>query len=172
MRLLAAPAATTLRSTTADDAAPTVTRRRGWPPAHRAQLPLLLASAAMIIASFMPWVVTGFGTYRGVVGPGLWTFYGGIFGIAGALVPSRRLALGHAIATAAAGIGLPLWQLQRLLAQVGLDGWSPGFGMAVAFIAGVVAARSAVQLYSAGRVGAVAPGTVAVRGDGGSRRNG
>ncbi len=122
-------------------------RRNRW-PVHRAQIPLLLASVGVIVGSFLPWVVTGFGTYHGVAGPGLWTFYAGIFGVAGGLVPSRVFALVHGVALAAAALALPVWQVQRLITRVGMTGWSPGFGMAIVLVCGAVAAQATWRLHS------------------------
>lgn len=140
MRLLSAPKMTMQRAAT-----PT-TRARTWPPAHRAQLPLLLASFGVIIGSFLPWVVTGFGTYHGVAGAGLWTFYAGIFGVAGGLIPSRRIARVHGVAVTAAAIALPVWQVARLLGAVRTEGWQPGFGLFVVVLGGLVTGVATVSM--------------------------
>lgn len=140
MRLLSAPASDL-------SGRRVMTQRRAWPPAHPAQLRLLLASSVVIIGSFLPWVVTGFGTYRGIAGPGLWTFYAGIFGIAGALIPMRRIAVLHGVALTAAALFLPLWQVQRLVTNVGFDGWTPGFGLGIVLIAGVVGGSATMTMW-------------------------
>lgn len=103
----------------------------------------------MVIAgAFMPWVNTAFGNVMGVRGAGLWTFYAGMLGLAGALISFRRLAAGQAIVMAAAATLLPLWQVVHLLSKVGLQGWMPGPGLVLTFGGGVlawVAARSLLR---------------------------
>ena len=123
------------------------TQRRIWPPAHPAQLRLLLASVVVILGSFLPWVVTGFGTYRGIAGPGLWTFYAGVFGIAGALIPMRRLAVLHGAALTLAALFLPMWQVQRIVTPIGYEGWTPGFGLGVVVLAGLVGGSATLSIW-------------------------
>ncbi len=103
---------------------------------------LLLASFGVIIGSFLPWVETGFGVYRGFAGGGATTFYAGVFGLAGALVPSRKLAMVQGSITALVGVGIAVWQVANLLMKVGISGWTPGIGLVLVFGAGVYAARA------------------------------
>jgi hypothetical protein len=109
---------------------------------HPDQRLLLLGSAGVLLGSFLPWLQTGLGTLSGFEGAGIYTFYAGVLGLAGALVPSRTLAIWQGAIMAAAAIGLPLWQVARALNLVGLSGWTPGVGLALVFGAGVFTARS------------------------------
>lgn len=131
--------------------APAATRRRGVRLAARAQMRLLAAAALVVVGSVLPWVSTPFGNVGGLRGAGLWTLYAGIAGIAGALIPSRRLALAHAGVLAAVATTLPAWQFVRLL-RLGADTGSftaavPGLGLVLAATGGVLAAQAAVRLY-------------------------
>lgn len=121
------------------------------PPTARRLLPaqrlLLLASAGVIIGSFLPWIDTGLGVYRGFAGGGIFTFYAGVLGLAGGLVPSRQLATIQGLVMSLVAIGVPLWQLGRLLSKVGFSGWSPGMGLVLVLGSGLYGLR-AVWLLS------------------------
>lgn len=127
-----------------------------WPRAGLAQRPLAAAAAVGAVAAFLPWISTRIGTFAGVAGPGVWTFYAAALGVAGALVASRRLAAALAAVFAAAAIGLPTWQTARLLDRglgLGGDGWVPGIGMVLTVGAGVIALRAASALARGRRGG-------------------
>ncbi len=114
---------------------------------RRHQNLLLLASIGMLVASFMPWVETAFGTYQGFASAGRYTFYLAFIGIAGGLVPHRIPAGVQAALVAVGGIGLPAWQCAHLLSRVGVHGWVPGTGMLIIFASGILAARSAIGIF-------------------------
>lgn len=134
--------------------------KRGWPYAGPDQLPLLLSSLAVTVGSFLPWVVIGGGLQvSGFRGAGLWTFYAGSLGIAGALVRHRRLAAGSAAVGGAVAVGLAVWQVLHLVTRVGFDGWRPGLGLLLVAIGGVIALRSAWRLGT----GSGAAASLAVR---------
>ncbi|CAN5297373.1 hypothetical protein BH23ACT9_BH23ACT9_03930 [soil metagenome] len=119
----------------------TLVRRR-----HVGQGALLLASATLAVASFLPWVDTAFGSFSGMAGAGVYTFYAAVWGVAGGLVPWRRVALAHAVAVTAVAIALPAWQISSLMGR-GLDGgWAPGTGIMLALASGSLAARAVWQL--------------------------
>lgn len=120
------------------------TRRARW--SHPQQRMLLVASIGIIVGSFMPWIETGIGTFHGFAGPGLYLFYAGVLGLGGALVPLRWPAVIQAGLLAAVAIALPLWQIVKLLARVGFQGWTPGFGLMIVLGCGVWAAQIAVRL--------------------------
>ena len=114
---------------------------------HPAQRQLLLAAFGVIVGSFLPWVTVNMGlTYSGFAGAGLYTFYLGVFGIAGGLVPRRRMAAVQGAIVALGAIGLPLWQLLHLVGRVGFGGWLPGAGLIVVLASGVLAGLSTWQL--------------------------
>lgn len=140
-----------------------------WPRAGLPQRPLAAAAAVALVAAFMPWVSTRVGSFSGLAGPGIWTFYAASLGVGGALVGSRRGAALLAAVFAAAAIGLPAWQAARLLERglgLGGDGWVPGMGMVLTVAAGVVALRAALALS---RSPGEAAGGVGFRGRDGAR---
>jgi hypothetical protein len=134
-------------------AAPTVAVTRRWPPAGPDQLPLLLASVAVAVGSFLPWVVVGDLELSGWHGGGLWTFYAATLGIAGGLVPSRALAATSALASGLVAAGIGCWQVLHLAARVGFEGWHPGLGLVAVILGGVIALRSAWRLGAELRTG-------------------
>lgn len=117
-----------------------------WPYAGADQLPLLLASLAIAVGSFLPWIVVDDLQMSGVHGGGLWTFYAASFGIAGALVRRRRLAAVSGAVAGAVALGIGIWQVLHLAGQVGFEGWHPGLGLLAVVLGGVIALRSAWRL--------------------------
>lgn len=105
-----------------------------------------MAVALVMFGSFLPWVHTALGNLSGAGGPGVWTFYASMLGLAGALLPLRRLAAAQAGILAATATALPLWQLVRIVDTVGFGGWMPGPGMVLVFGGGVLAGVAAAQL--------------------------
>lgn len=118
-------------------------RRRADPAKRR----LAGAVAMVLLGSFLPWVDTAVGSVSGARGAGLWTFYAAMLGLAGALVPLRRVAAVQASILAATAILVPVWQLVHLLGLVGTGGWVPGPGLVLVLGGGVLAATAAVQLF-------------------------
>jgi hypothetical protein len=114
---------------------------------HPGRKRLGLAVAMVMFGSFMPWVSTALGNLSGARGPGLWTFYAAMLGLAGVLLPLRRLGALQAAILAAVAVALPAWQLVRIISTVGTGGWMPGPGMVLVFGGGVLAGVAAVQLY-------------------------
>lgn len=110
---------------------------------------LVAASLMVLFGSFMPWVSTAAGNISGARGAGLWTFYAAMLGIAGAIIPLRRVGAVQAAIMAIAAIALPVWQLVHLLSLVGTAGWIPGPGLVLVLGGGVLAAVAARQLYRA-----------------------
>lgn len=117
---------------------------------HPGQNVLLLASVTLAVASFLPWVETGFGSISGMAGAGVFTFYAAAWGVAGGLVPWRRVALGHAIAVTALAVGLPAWQVASLVSRDLGGGWFAGTGLMLAVASGSLAARAVWQLARRG----------------------
>lgn len=107
---------------------------------------LALLALGVIVGSFMPWIETALGTYRGFAGPGQYLFYAGVLGVGAGLVPSRGLAVAQGGLMAAVAITLPLWQILELVSQVGLQAWAPGTGLLLVLGCGAMAARSTVLL--------------------------
>ena len=118
-------------------------RRRAHPGRKR----LALAVAMVAFGSFLPWIQTEVGNLSGGSGPGLWTFYAAMFGLAGALLPMRRLGALQAAVLGVVAVALPLWQLGRVLDLVGTGGWLPGPGLVLVLGGGVLAGTASWQLW-------------------------
>jgi hypothetical protein len=119
------------------------TRRRPDPAKRR------LAGAVAMVAfgSFLPWIDTAVGSVSGARGAGLWTFYAAMLGLAGALVPMRRVAAVQAAVFAVVAVAVPVWQVVHLLTLVGMNGWVPGPGLVLVLGGGVLGASAAAQLF-------------------------
>jgi hypothetical protein len=122
----------------------TVRVRRGPDPAKRR---LAGAVAMVLLGSFLPWIDTAVGSVSGARGAGLWTFYAAMLGLAGALIPLRRVAAVQATIFAAVAVVVPVWQVVHLLTLVGMDGWVPGPGLVLVLGGGVLGATTAAQLF-------------------------
>lgn len=107
---------------------------------------LLWASALITVGAFLPWLMTGFGTFTGMRGAGTWTVFAGVIGLGASLMRSRRLVLIHAVGIALIAITLPLWQLWHAVRLVGFRGWLPGIGLIMTLAGGIVIARASLQL--------------------------
>lgn len=119
------------------------TRRKADPAKRR----LGGAVAMVLFGSFLPWIDTAVGSVSGARGAGLWTFYAAMLGLAGALIPMRRVAAVQAAIFAAVALLVPAWQVVHLLNLVGTAGWVPGPGLVLVFGGGVLAATAATQLF-------------------------
>jgi hypothetical protein len=123
-----------------------VTARPRWPYVGRGQQTLLWASVLIMVGAFLPWLMTGVGTFTGMRGAGTWTVFAGAIGLGASMMRSRRLVLIHAVGIAAVAVVLPLWQVIHMLGLVGLSGWLPGIGLIMTFAGGVAVARAAVAI--------------------------
>ena len=119
-----------------------------WPYAGHGQQTLLWASVLITVGAFLPWLMTGVGTFTGMRGAGSWTVFAGVIGIGVSLVRSRRVVLLHAIAIAAITIALPSWQLVHTVSLVGFRGWLPGIGLLMTLGGGIVIARAAREIHA------------------------
>lgn len=108
---------------------------------------LLGASLLVLFGAFLPWISTAAGNFSGVRGPGIWTLYAAVLGIAGAIIRHRRWAAAHAAVLAAAALGLALWQVLHLVGLVGFSGWLPGPGLVMTLGGGALAASAALTLF-------------------------
>lgn len=115
-------------------------------PVHPARRTLLLAMVLVIIGSFLPWVYAAGIAKSGALGPGLWTFYASMLGLAGVLLPYHRIGGVHAAIMAAVAIAVPVWQVVHVVNLVGVSGWQPGPGLVMVLGGGVLAASAAVRL--------------------------
>lgn len=108
------------------------------------------AAAMVLLGSFMPWVDTAVGAINGGQGAGLWTFYAAMLGLAGALVPHRRIGGVQALILAVTAVGLVSWQVVHLLTLVGFEGWMPGPGLVLIFGGGVLSGVAGLRLLRNG----------------------
>jgi len=135
-----------MATTPADPRVSLVGSNRRRRPAHPARKRLILAVGLVMIGSFLPWLYVGGVPRSGALGPGVWTFYASMLGLAGVLLPYRRIAAGHAAAMAAAAVVLPVWQLAHMIRLVEFAGWMPGPGLVMVLGGGVAAATAAWQM--------------------------
>ena len=131
-----------MSQTTSAPAAPRV-RRRMEPGRKR----LLWASLMALVGGFMPWVMTEVGNVAGYRGAGLWVAYASMLGLAGAMLPMRRVAAVQGFILAAVAVALPLWQVVHLFSLVGFAGWMPGPGLVLSLGGGVLAGVGARHLW-------------------------
>lgn len=137
-----------MASSSAQSASPARVAGRRLAPVRevRARRMLLLATAAVILGSFLPWVSTALGNVPGYRGAGLWTFYAAMLGLTGAFVPWRRVALVQGAVLAAVAVALPAWQVVHLLQLVGTSGWLPGLGLVLVLGGGAAAGLATWRL--------------------------
>lgn len=129
------------QSTTAA-AAPRVRRRM-----DQGRKRLMWASLMALVGGFMPWIMTELGNVNGYRGAGLWVAYASMLGLAGAIIPLRRLAAAQGFVLAAVAVVLPLWQVVHLFSLVGFAGWMPGPGVVLCLGGGVLAGIGSRQLW-------------------------
>lgn len=132
-----------------------VAERKGAPAGQRVrrrkmpgQLRMLAGSAMILVGAFLPWLYTELGNFTGMAGPGLWTATMGMLALAGALVPSRILAMIQGAAAAAVTMFIPLWQFWHVFSKVGMAGWMPGPGLLLTFVGGLLCGIAAWQLWN------------------------
>lgn len=130
-------------------------KAHGWGIFHLGSWPMMLGGMMFIISAFLPWVslpwvedLTGETFHlRGTDGPGVLTLAVGCLAFAGAFVPRRKLAIGHAAGPGgivALIVILQCWSIVSHSFQ--LNAWGafvPGMGL-------VLAAGGAVLLMKAG----------------------
>jgi hypothetical protein len=137
-----------METTTPTPSATSTTPR--WPYAGHGQQTLLWASVLITVGAFLPWLMTGVGTFTGMRGAGSWTVFAGVIGIGISLVRNRRVVLVHAVGIATIAIALPAWQLVHTLSLVGFRGWLPGIGLIMTLGGGIVIARAALEIHADG----------------------
>jgi hypothetical protein len=113
---------------------------------HPARRRLILGMVLIMVGSFLPWLYVGGIAKSGAFGPGLWTFYASMLGLAAVLLPFHRIGAAHAAVMAAVALGIPVWQVAHVIGLVGFTGWMPGPGLVMVVAGGVVAAACAVRL--------------------------
>ncbi|WP_202816581.1 hypothetical protein [Serinicoccus hydrothermalis] len=112
---------------------------------------LLLAAGMMALGGFLPWLYTHVGTLSGAIGGGLWVFYAGLLALAGGLLPAgrwRTVIVAQSLLCGVVAVGLPVWQVVRMLSWVGFQGWMPGPGLVLSAFGGVLCLLAARQLLA------------------------
>lgn len=125
---------------------------RARKPMHPARKRLIVAVLLVMVGSFLPWIYVGGVPKSGALGPGLWTFYGSMLGVAGVLLPFHKVGAVHAGLMAVVALFVPAWQVVHILGLVGFGGWMPGPGLVMVFGGGVVAVGCAIRLFRASAV--------------------
>ncbi len=121
---------------------------RRWPYVGVGQKRLLFAALATIAGSILPWLDTAFGTFYGLQTFGLWSFYVGFFGLGGAFMPWRKVAIGHGVVLSLGAVGAPAYQLVHMLRFGGFGrAWLPGWGLVIVAAAGVAAVYATKRMY-------------------------
>ncbi|GAB3245267.1 hypothetical protein [Nocardioides dilutus] len=115
-------------------------------PMHPARRRLILGMVLIMVGSFLPWLYVGGIAKSGAFGPGLWTFYASMLGLAAVLLPFHRIGAAHAAVMAAVALGIPAWQVVHAIGLVGFTGWMPGPGLVMVVAGGVVSAACSVRL--------------------------
>lgn len=116
---------------------------------HPARKRLILAVGLVVVGSFLPWLYVGGVPKSGALGPGLWTFYAAMLGLAAIMLPFHKVGAVHAAIVAAVAVAVPVWQVVHVLGLVGGGGWMPGPGLVMVVAGGVVAGSCAVRLWRA-----------------------
>jgi hypothetical protein len=113
---------------------------------------MLVGGLIVVVGSLLPWVTTPLGALSGTAGPGLWTLSAGFIAVAGALLPFRKVAIGHCLVAGFCVAAIVVWQFARLgyLSAV-TDAWGqlmPGIGLVMATGGAVVLLRTGFRLVS------------------------
>ena len=108
---------------------------------------MLVGGLIVVVGSLLPWVSTPFGSVSGTAGPGLWTLSAGFIAIAGALLPYRKVAIGHCLVPGFAAAAIVVWQVARL---VNLSATTDSWGQLLPSIGLVMVGGGAVILLRAG----------------------
>jgi hypothetical protein len=113
---------------------------------------MLVGGLIVAVGSLLPWVTTPFGSLSGTAGPGLWTLSAGFIAVAGALLPVRKVAIGHCLVAGFAVAAIVVWQVVRLgYLSAATDAWGqllPGIGLVMAAGGAVVLLRTGFRLVS------------------------
>ncbi|WGH82931.1 hypothetical protein [Auritidibacter ignavus] len=131
----------------------------GWGIFHQGSWPMMIGGMMLIVSAFLPWVslpwvegITGDAFhFRGTDGPGVLTLAVGCLSFAGAFVPRRKLAIGHAAVPGVVVALIVLLQCWNIVAySIQLDAWGallPGMGLVLAGGGAVVLMKAGWNMY-------------------------
>lgn len=141
--------ATSTAQSTGGATGPSKTRR----VRHQGTVLMLSGGVLAFIGSLLPWLTTPVGSLSGMAGPGLWTLSAGMLGLAGALLPFRRVALAHAAIPGLAIAVIVVWQLARIgYVSATTGSWGqllPGMGLVMVGGAAALLLRAALRIRNA-----------------------
>jgi hypothetical protein len=127
----------------------TAVRRRVF---HPGSLAMAVGGLCVLIGSVLPWISTPLGHIPGHASYLGWaTMFVAPLAIAGAVLPFRRVAIGHCLVAAAPGVVAVVWNLGKM-AQVSADtdSWGrlwPGMGLVMVAGGTVILLRTAWRLF-------------------------
>ncbi len=118
-------------------------RATGWGVFHPGSWSMATGGLMLVVAAFLPWVYVTLTqpiigeafVLRGTDGPGVVTLALGCLAVAGAFVPRRRLAIGHAAVPgvlAALIVLLQAWNIVTASLQTAWGAFLPGIGVVLA----------------------------------------
>lgn len=133
-------------------------RTNGFGIFHPGSWAMMIAGMMMIFSAFLPWVyvtltqeIVGESfVLRGTDGPGVLTLAVGCLAFAGAFIPRRRLAIGHAAVPGLVVAGIVLLQVWNIIAASLETAWGsflPGMGLVLAGGGAVILIRAALKMY-------------------------
>jgi hypothetical protein len=113
---------------------------------------MVVGGLIIVVGSLLPWVTTPLGSLAGTAGPGLWTLSAGFIAVAGALLPFRKVAIGHCLVAGFAVAAIVVWQVARLgYLSAATESWGqllPGIGLVMAAGGAVILLRTGHRLVS------------------------
>jgi hypothetical protein len=119
---------------------------------HRGTAGMLVGGLIVVVGSLLPWVTTPLGSLSGTAGPGLWTLSAGFIAVAGAVLPFRKVAIGHCLVAGFVAAAIVFWQVARLgYLSAATDAWGqllPGMGLVMVAGGAVVLLRTGFRLVS------------------------
>ena len=127
----------------------TAVRRRVF---HPGSLAMAIGGLCVLIGSVLPWISTPLGHIPGHASYLGWaTMAAAPLAFAGAVLPYRRVAIGHCLVVAAPVVLAVVWNLvQMVQVSAGTDSWGrlwPGMGLIMITGGAVILLRTAWRMY-------------------------
>lgn len=134
-------------------------RATGFGIFHLGSWAMMIGGMMMIFSAFLPWVYVTLTqeiigesfVLRGTDGPGVLTLSVGCLAFAGAFIPRRRLAIGHAGVAGVVVAAIVLLQVWNIVSASLATAWGsflPGMGLVLAGGGAVILLRAAFRMYS------------------------
>lgn len=121
---------------------------------HPGSLAMVIGGLCVMIGSVLPWISTPLGHIPGHASYLGWaTMAAAPLAFAGAVLPFRRVAIGHCLVVAAPGVLAVVWQIvQMVQVSADTDSWGkvwPGMGLVMIAGGTVILLRTAWRLRRA-----------------------